>query len=150
MAGIRHPLLPTVLLLLVAAAPAGATLDPQPDCMGVYFDPGAEVVCGSAPPYSQLSIYVVLTGGSAPNLAAWEAGLLWEPVGDARFLGAWTVPGCLDIAGTDQDGQFQVGCGTRPLVVPALPCAMLNVPDCGLQIVAGEKYGWSAVKALYR
>ena len=98
MAGIRHPLLPIAFMLLAAATPAGATLDPQADCMGVYFDPGAETVCGRASPYSQLAVYVVLTGGSAPNLAAWEAGLLWEPVGDAQFLGAWTVPGCLDIA----------------------------------------------------
>ena len=210
MTKVLHPLLHVSCLLLIAAAPAGATLDPQSDCMGVYFDPGAEIVCGTAAPFSPLNIYIVLTGGSAPNLTAWEAGLLWEPVVDAQFLGYWAVPGCLDIAGTDQDGQFQVGCGTRPLTVPAmvlavwnglylgssgsgavltlgglagstsfpggypgyywmddenglhpqscrlpvagptLPCAMLNVPDCRLQIVGGEKSGWGEVKALYR
>ena len=146
MARVGNPILPAAFLLLAAATPASATLDPQADCMGVYFDPGAEIVCGSASPFSQLSIYIVLTEGSAPNLSGWEAGLLWEPVGDAQFLGAWTVPGCLDIAGTDQDGQFQVGCGTRLLAEPAMVLAVwdgfyLGSPGSGALLTLGGLTG---------
>lgn len=68
------PILAISCLLL--AAPASAQLDPDPDGLGVYFDPAATEVAAQIVVGETVPAYLVLTRPSQPGtLALWEASV---------------------------------------------------------------------------
>jgi hypothetical protein len=65
-----------VVLLLVSlmATSAFATIDPDPDMLGVYFDLNADNNCTTAPASLPFSAYVMITNCSADNVFGVEFG----------------------------------------------------------------------------
>lgn len=61
-------------LLALAAGPAPAVVDPDPDCVGLYFDPDADLNCVSAVPYSTIKGYLVLTHPTMDAICGYEVG----------------------------------------------------------------------------
>ena len=82
-------LLGSCLLVVLAVGTAHAGLDPDPDSMGIYFDPDGDSNCLMQPPFVPFNAYLLLsnptatTSGFACTLTL-EGGpyfLLWETLG---------------------------------------------------------------------
>ena len=102
-----------LLMLLLLAVPALAQLDPDPDGIGVYFDPAATLIASQAFVGETVPAYLILTRPSqAGGLALWEAYVgpagfnamvRGTPVGGGNML--TTPPGNLGVSfavGMDQ------------------------------------------------
>jgi len=64
---------------------SSATIDPDPDSMGFYFDTGAEMPCvDGVENMDTLTIYLILTNPTAQEIFGWEAG--YDTVGDIALL----------------------------------------------------------------
>jgi hypothetical protein len=67
-----------ILILVLAAMAYGscgyATVDVDPDQLGIYFDVGADQTCFSVGPSVPFSVYVVLTNPSQPEVVGFEFG----------------------------------------------------------------------------
>ena len=65
-----------MLIACVACAlPARATVDPDVDQIGVYFDLSADEVCLEVAPYSIFSAYLIITNPSATEVQGIEFGI---------------------------------------------------------------------------
>lgn len=82
------------LLLALVAGPAAAVVDPDPDCVGIYFDPEADVNCTTATPYATVPLYLILTNPSMAAIGGFSAGC--DLTGAAMVLGI-TIPGFTSI-----------------------------------------------------
>ena len=74
-------LLIIVLVLIVSVAPSFATVDPDPDQVGIYFDSNADVTCIDVPPSVPFWAYVVITNPSSAEVHGVEFSLCVEYVG---------------------------------------------------------------------
>ncbi|MBU8872005.1 MAG: hypothetical protein KOO60_14150 [Gemmatimonadales bacterium] len=88
------------LVLLIAcvacAVPAQATVDPDVDQIGVYFDLDANAVCLEVPLYSTFSAYMIITNPSATEVQGVSVRLCAE--GDVTEQLSWWygTPGGID------------------------------------------------------
>lgn len=78
-----------ILIACVACAlPALATVDPDIDQIGVYFDLNADETCLEAGPFQQFSAYLIITNPSASAVHGIEVGMCADgPV--QRFYANW-------------------------------------------------------------
>ena len=68
-----------ILIACVACAlPAQATVDPDIDQIGVYFDLNADEMCLEVDPYGQFSAYLIITNPSATEIAGISVALCAE------------------------------------------------------------------------
>ena len=68
-----------ILIACVACAlPAGATVDPDVDQIGVYFDLNADETCLEVDPNGLFSVYMIVTNPSATEVQGIEASLCWS------------------------------------------------------------------------
>ena len=111
-------------LVLVAAMALATTviaqpIDTDPDQMGIYFDTEATVFCDpDMAPGGQISIYLMLTNPTGPQISAWEAKVVWDQMGGG-FYGSWTLAnGGLNVGDiTDpMNLLFAVGTGAQPII----------------------------------
>ena len=65
----------TILLSLILALPAFATVDPDPDQIGVYFDDNADLHCLDVPPSTPFWAHVFITRPTSPEVLAVEFSL---------------------------------------------------------------------------
>jgi hypothetical protein len=109
-----------MLAIALLASSAMATVDPDPDGMGVYFDLDGDVVCTTtAAPFSNVVAYLLATNPST-GISGWEANI---DVLGAAVAPAWTLAAGLDV---DMSAAgFQVGIGTGALALPAAPAVVL-------------------------
>ncbi len=111
-----------MLAIALLASSAMATVDPDPDGIGVYFDLDGDVVCTTTvAPFANVVAYLLATNPSAGGISGWE-GQIWT-AGAAPVAPAWTLSAGLDVD-PSADG-FQVGIGTGPLALPAAPAVVL-------------------------
>jgi len=87
-----------------------ATVDPDPDGIGVYFDMDGDVYCTTtAAPFANVVAYLLATNITATSgISGWEARV-WT-AGAAPVAPAWTLAAGLDV--DDSPDGFQVGIGT--------------------------------------
>ena len=84
----RYP----IIFLLVAYAvvvggtPAIATLNPDPDEIGVYFDTNADTVCLTAAPYIPFSAYIIITNPTATEVWGIEFSMCTEIIGGSENI----------------------------------------------------------------
>ena len=70
-----------VLLSVAIATPAFATVDPDPDQIGIYFDLNADVTCIEVAPSVPFWAYVVITNPSSAEIFGVEFGLCVDTFG---------------------------------------------------------------------
>ncbi len=58
---------PFLALVLMVAPAAALAVDCGPDCLGLYFEPTADTWCGQVAAFTQVPLYLVLSG---PSMAA--------------------------------------------------------------------------------
>lgn len=63
------------LLLLILALPSFATVDPDPDQIGVYFDENADIACTDMPMSTPFWAYVIITRPTSPEIHGVEFSL---------------------------------------------------------------------------
>jgi hypothetical protein len=86
------------LLSLILALPAFATVDPDPDQIGVYFDTDADLTCIDVPPSTPFWAYLIVTRPTSPEVHGIEFSLC-EEVEDGyqgmlfRLSAVWTNGG---------------------------------------------------------
>lgn len=114
-----RPFVTAMLLLLTLACPALAQLDPDPDGIGIYADPGATSVCVTARPGDIFPVYLCITRPSTTTgIQAWACRVVVPE--NAQIL-AWNIPGfSLNVA---QPPEFAVGRGTDW----QLPAPVVNI-----------------------
>ncbi len=112
------------LLILLAAGTAGAQVDPEPDGLGIYFDPEATSICADYVGSGTLTTYLSATNVGQPGgVAGWEARLVTDTP-DLLFLSAEVVgTGPINLF-TAPD--FQVGLGVPLACAPVLVLATVH------------------------
>jgi len=99
-------------LLVVVLVPVGvmATVDPDPNGIGVYFDLDGDVVCTTtSAPFANTVAYLLVTNPDASSgVSGWEAQIWTE--GAAPAAPMWTLSAGLDV--DPSPAGFQVGIGT--------------------------------------
>ena len=69
-----RPVLVVLFIALGASGAWGQPIDPSPDGVGIFFEEGGRVWCGSGAPGTQLTAYLCLTNASdTSDFIAWEA-----------------------------------------------------------------------------
>ncbi len=105
--------------LALSAVAIAQPVDPDPNQMGVYFDTDATVNCApDLAPGGQISIYLMLTNPTYPQVSAWECRLIWDQMGGG-FYGSWTLAnGGLNVGDLTNPMNllFAVGTGAQPIV----------------------------------
>ena len=80
----------SLLLAAILAGGVWAQVDPDPDGIGLYADPGASLSSVQASTGSQVQIYLVLTRPSGSvGISSWECGV---EVPDNAIVMGWTIP----------------------------------------------------------
>lgn len=107
----RHSFLSfgVAILVFLAGTPAYATLNPDPDELGIYFDTSADTVCLTVEPLVPFFAYLVITNPTAEEIWAIEFSLCTEVEGGnnsflfllnetwyAGFGDIWPLDWCLD------------------------------------------------------
>ena len=69
------------LVSLAITVPGFATVDPDPDQIGIYFDTNADVTCIDVLPSTPFWAYLIITNPSSPEILAIEFSLCVEVVG---------------------------------------------------------------------
>jgi len=112
-----------ILAIALLASSAMATVDPDPDGIGVYFDLPGDIVCTTtAAPFANVVGFLLATNPSASaGISGWEAQI-WTG-GAAPVAPAWTLAAGLDVDPSAEG--FQVGIGTGALALPWAPAVVL-------------------------
>ncbi|MCP4144451.1 MAG: hypothetical protein GY752_04110 [bacterium] len=79
-------LLIVALVLLVGALPGFATVDPDPDQIGIYFDYNADVTCIDTVPFLPFWAYVMVTNPTNPEIWGVEFSLCVEVFGGTEDM----------------------------------------------------------------
>ena len=74
-----------IMASLLLATIASASLDPDPNTIGVYFDTGADINCTTVPTAQEFDTYVIITNATSQEIFAFEFSYRVE-----------TVPGGMD------------------------------------------------------
>lgn len=61
-----------ILLASLIASSSLAVIDPEPNMIGIYFDPDADYHCAYMGPNIPLTAYLILTNTTAPTVVAYE------------------------------------------------------------------------------
>ncbi len=136
-----------VILLLVSlmATSAFATIDPDPDMLGVYFDLDAEDNClEGVGPFVQFGAYVVITNPSAPEVHGLEFGYTINTSDPSvfRLLNA-LPPGAVDLGDSSDwaTGDYVVGLATPLLSSTAVVFVewqfLLQVAEISMEFYLG-------------
>ena len=131
-----------IVMCMIGLVASGAWAYPGPDSFGIYWgteeDPGDEIVgaveiCVDAAAFSQLDLYLCITGLSTSQVAGWEAQVEIVPDADSgAFFGSWTLVAGLNVG---SGINYQVGIGDGPLppnahnVVTVMTMAMAVIDD---------------------
>jgi hypothetical protein len=113
------------IVTLMMVSPVAAQIDPMPDGIGIYFDPGATQNCMfTSAPFQSVTAYLMATNISAPSgISGWECTV---QVAGSLLAPAWAIAG----GGTNflTAPDFAVGVGTvAPLpFAPAMVLATLT------------------------
>jgi hypothetical protein len=75
-----------VLVLVVSVIPGFATVDPDPDQIGLYFDTNADVTCIDVLPSTPFWAYLVISNPSSPEVWGVEFSLCVEVIGGSPSL----------------------------------------------------------------
>lgn len=114
-----------VVLLMVSliASSAFAVVDPDPDMVGMYFDPMADTYCFTAAPYATVIAYMILTNPTMDAIGGFELG--YHFTGAAMVLSTtFTNPQALNVGGPD---NMIVGFGSPQVCSEATVLATLSV-----------------------
>jgi len=107
-----------IVLTVIALMTAGSSLAWTPDQMGIYFDTDATVYDDpGVAAGDQISIYIMLTHPSHPEVAAWECQVVWDQMG-GLFFGSWALTNNGVNVGDISDPMamnFAVGTGAQPI-----------------------------------
>ena len=75
-----------VLVSVVSVIPSFATVDPDPDQIGIYFDMNADVSCIDVPASVPFSAHVVITNPSSTEIRDAEFSLCVETIGGSEDM----------------------------------------------------------------
>ena len=124
-------LLALVGLTLLIAGSATAQIDPDPNQIGVYFDPLATEFCTSAAMYMAVSAHVMFTNPTDPTgtpcgISGWEAEVTAIPPATGGMINGATLMGSGPI-NLFAYPTFQVGMGTPWPPAPVIHVADINI-----------------------
>ncbi len=138
-----------ILVLVFAISVAGtcgyATVDTDPDQVGVYFDINADQTCLSVGPSLPFNVYVVLTNPSQPEVFGYEFGyrVVVPPGAEGLVFRLQNLSGCWDWSG-DPWYESDYVCGlASPIPIVGSNAIlvtwqfMLLVPDITMEFYLG-------------
>jgi len=76
----------TVLFVVIGGTPSNATVNPDSDEIGVYFDTNADTVCMSVAPSIPFSAYLIITNPSSAEVWGIEFSMCTEFIGGDESL----------------------------------------------------------------
>ncbi len=112
-----------VVLICLLAVSSSAQIHPDPDGLGLYFDPGGTAYeTQTSVPFQQVTAYLLATNITDPmGISGWECAVITT---GSVAAPSWTVSGGLNV--TDGSaGLFQVGIGLFELALPSAPTVLL-------------------------
>ena len=76
----------TVFFVVIGGTPSNATVNPDPDEIGIYFDTNADSVCMTVAPSIPFSAYLIITNPSSAEVWAIEFSMCTEFIGGDESL----------------------------------------------------------------
>lgn len=104
-----------LVMCVIGLAASGAMAYPGPNSIGIYMDAeaasGPMQICTDQAPFQQLDLYLLISGPTGTQVAAWEAQVHMETT--VGTFGDWSIPtGGINVGWED---YYIVGHGASPL-----------------------------------